>query len=92
MVFISAMNCDILTLKEDSASVPTWLPCQHHAAKLDIELSDFQFVGPNFLPLSLLRLPSSKRNENVTQKLHLLYSVIFKELYQNKSKIEKLKE
>jgi hypothetical protein len=41
MIFISAMNRGILTLKEESASVPTWLPCQHHAVKLDIELSDF---------------------------------------------------
>jgi hypothetical protein len=92
MVFISAMNCGILTLKEDSTSVPNWLPCQRHAVKLDIELSDFRVLAPNSLPLSLLRLPSSKRNKKVTHKLHSLNSVIFKELCQNKGKIKKLKQ
>lgn len=68
MVFISAINCGILTLKEDSASVPIWLPCQHRAVRLDVVLSGFQVLAPNSLPLSLLTLPSRKRNKNVTQK------------------------
>jgi hypothetical protein len=85
MILISAINCGILTLKEDSAPVPTWLPCQHHAVKLYIEPSDFPLLASNSLPFSLLRQPSRKINKNV-----ILNSVIFKQLSHNKSKIKKL--